>query len=305
MLQDLAPGAVFECDQARMLNVKVDTMPRFETGLNGEVIKDSKGNPVSTTFIYIEEPTQGYYDIPYRGHQRQRLPLMIYFCKFEPMGNDAYKGDTPFSAESKTTSRLILRDELERTIVRPFLLRLKTSQLGMLYPEMMNTVRIVYPSARFDANEVSVGIELTIYSDWCIWAGGPSMGLIGERLIDLPVGTDLSGRMIRCVTPEPLFSAAPDVPGYTSWRLHSTERFNIAVGSTGGANGYTFLQINIGNSRSNPFEVSYTTLRTIQGDRTLWYNPVCTVKARKGTTVLTPAPEIFKQYPFNTLTIVG
>lgn len=305
MLQDLAPGAVFECDQARMLNVKVDTMPRFETGLNGEVIKDPKGNPVSTTFIYIEEPTQGYYDIPYRGHQRQRLPLMIYFCKFEPMGNDAYKGDTPFSAESKTTSRLILRDELERTIVRPFLLRLKTSQLGMLYPEMMNTVRIVYPSARFDANEVSVGIELTIYSDWCIWAGGPSMDLIGERLIDLPVGTDLSGRMIRCVTPEPLFSAAPDVSGYTPWRLHSTERFIIAVGSTGGANGYTFLQINIGNSRSNPFEVSYMTLRSIQGDRTLWYNPVCTVKARKGTTVLTPAPEIFKQYPFNTLTIVG
>lgn len=305
MLQDLAPGAVFECDQARMLNVKVDTMPRFETGLNGEVIKDSKGNPVSTTFIYIEEPTQGYYDIPYRGHQRQRLPLMIYFCKFEPIGNDAYKGDTPFSAESKTTSRLILRDELERTIVRPFLLRLKTSQLGMLYPEMMNTVRIVYPSARFDAIEVSVGIELTIYSDWCIWAGGPSMDLIGERLIDLPVGTDLSGRMIRCVTPEPLFSAAPDVPGYISWRLHSTERFNIAVGSTRGANGYTFLQINIGDTRSNPFEVSYTTLRSIQGDRTLWCNPVCTVKARKGTTVLTPAPEIFKQYPFNTLTIVG
>lgn len=305
MLQDLAPGAVFECDQARMLNVKVDTMPRFETGLNGEVIKDSKGNPVSTTFIYIEEPTQGYYDIPYRGHQRQRLPLMIYFCKFEPMGNDAYKGDTPFSAESKTTSRLILRDELERTIVRPFLLRLKTSQLGMLYPEMMNTVRIVYPSARFDANEVSVGIELTIYSDWCIWAGGPSMDLIGERLIDLPVGTDLSGRMIRCVTPEPLFSAAPDVPGYISWRLHSTERFIIAVGSTEGASGYTFLRINIGNTRSNPFGVYYTTLRSIRGDRTLWCNPVCTVKARKGTTVLTPAPEIFKQYPFNTLTIVG
>lgn len=305
MLQDLAPGAVFECDQARMLNVKVDTMPRFETGLNGEVIKDSNGNPVSTTFIYIEEPLQGYYDIPYRGHQRQRLPLMIYFCKFEPMGNDAYKGDTLFSTESKTTSRLILRDELERTLVRPFLLRLKTSQLGMLYPEMMNTVRIVYPSARFDANEVSVGIELTIYSDWCIWAGGPSMDLIGKRLIDLPVGTDLSGRMLRCVTPEPLFSAAPDVPDYTPWRLHSTERLIIAAGSTEGANGYTFLQINIGNSRSNPFEVSYTTLRSIQGDRTLWYNPVCIVKVRKGTTVLTPAPEIFKQYPFNTTTIVG
>lgn len=305
MLQDLAPGAVFECDQARMLNVKVDTMPRFETGLNGEVIKDPKGNPVSTTFIYIEEPTQGYYDIPYRGHQRQRLPLMIYFCKFEPMGNDAYKGDTPFSTESKTTSRLILRDELERTIVRPFLLRLKTSQLGMLYPEMMNTVRIVYPSARFDANEVSVGIELTVYSDWCIWAEDPGMDLIGKRLIDLPVGTDLSARMIRCVTPEPLFSAAPNVSGRTLWPLHSTERFTLTARDIAGADGYSFLQINIGNSRSNPFEVSYMVLRTILGDRTLWYNPVCTVKARKGTTVRTPAPEVFKQYPFNTLTIVG
>lgn len=305
MLQDLAPGAVFECDQARMLNVKVDTMPRFETGLNGEVIKDSKGNPVSTTFIYIEEPTQGYYDIPYRGHQRQRLPLMIYFCKFEPMGNDAYKGDTPFSAESKTTSRLILRDELERTIVRPFLLRLKTSQLGMLYPEMMNTVRIVYPSARFDANEVSVGIELTIYSDWCIWTGGPGMNLIGESLTDLPVGTDLSGRMIRCVTPEPFFTASPNVSSYTPWRLHSTERFIVAAGSSKGADGYTFLQINIGTTVSNWAEVSYTTLRSTRGDRNLWYSSGCTVKIPKGSTVLSPAPEVFKQYPFNTLIIVG
>lgn len=305
MLQDLAPGAVFECDQARMLNVKVDTMPRFETGLNGEVIKDSNGNPVSTTFIYIEEPPQGYYDIPYRGHQRQRLPLMIYFCKFEPMGNDAYKGDTPFSTESKTTSRLILRDELERTLVRPFLLKLKTSRLGMLYPEMMNTVRIVYPSARFDANEVGVGIELTIYSDWCIWDGGHSTDLMGERLIDLPVGTDLSGRLIRCVTSEPFFSAAPNVSGYTPWRLHGTERFIVAVGSSAGANGYTFLQINIGTTASNWAEVSYTTIRSIQGDRNSWYSSGCTVKVSKGTTVLSPAPEVFKQYPFNTLTIVG
>lgn len=305
MLQDLAPGAVFECDQARMLNVKVDTMPRFETGLNGEVIKDSNGNPVSTTFIYIEEPLQGYYDIPYRGHQRQRLPLMIYFCKFEPMGNDAYKGDTPFSAESKTTSRLILRDELERTLVRPFLLRLKTSQLGMLYPEMMNTVRVVYPSARFDANEVSVGIELTIYSDWCIWAEDPGMDLIGKRLIDLPVGTDLSGRMIRCVTPEPLFPAALNVPGYAPWRLNNTNTFILAARDTGGANGYSYLQINIRIAGSNWTDWYLPILRSNPGDRNLWYNPVCTLKAPEGSTVLNTAPEIFKQYPFNTLTIVG
>lgn len=306
MLQDLAPGAVFECDQARMLNVKVDTMPRFETGLNGEVIKDPKGNPVSTTFIYIEEPTQGYYDIPYRGHQRQRLPLMIYFCKFEPMGNDAYKGDTPFSTESKTTSRLILRDELERTLVRPFLLRLKTSQLGMLYPEMMNTVRIVYPSARFDANEVSVGIELTTYSDWCIWAEDPGMDLIGKRLIDLPVGTDLSGRMIRCLVPNGLFPAVvPNVPAYSPWSFNKTGGFTLAARDTGGANGYSYLQLNMADAILGWTSKYYDILVSNPGDRNLWHNPGFILKAPKGTTIFNTAPEAFKQYPFNTLTIVG
>lgn len=305
MLQDLAPGAVFECDQARMLNVKVDTMPRFETGLNGEVIKDSKGNPVSTTFIYIEEPTQGYYDIPYRGHQRQRLPLMIYFCKFEPMGNDAYKGDTPFSTESKTTSRLILRDELERTLVRPFLLRLKTSRLGMLYPEMMNTVRIVYPSARFDANEVSVGIELTTYSDWCIWSEDPGMDLIGKRLIDLSVGTDLSGRMIRCLAPNGIFPAAPYAPHNDFWDLNKTRRFILAVRDTGGAKGYSFLQYTIGEALSGWPSMYYEILQSNPGDRNVWFNPGLTLKAPEGSAILNPAPESFNQYPFNELTVVG
>lgn len=305
MLQDLAPGAVFECDQARMLNVKVDTMPRFETGLNGEVIKDSKGNPVSTTFIYIEEPTQGYYDIPYRGHQRQRLPLMIYFCKFEPMGNDAYKGDTPFSTESKTTSRLILRDELERTLVRPFLLRLKTSRLGMLYPEMMNTVRIVYPSARFDANEVSVGIELTTYSDWCIWSEDPGMDLIGKRLIDLSVGTDLSGRMIRCLAPNGIFPAAPYAPNNDFWDLNKTRRFILAVRDTGGAKGYSFLQYTIGEALSGWPSLYYEILQSNPGDRNVWFNPGLTLKAPEGSAILNTAPESFNQYPFNELTVVG
>lgn len=305
MLQDLAPGAVFECDQARMLNVKVDTMPRFETGLNGEVIKDSNGNPVSTTFIYIEEPLQGYYDIPYRGHQRQRLPLMIYFCKFEPMGNDAYKGDTPFSTESKTTSRLILRDELERTLVRPFLRRLKTSRLGMLYPEMMNTVRIVYPSARFDANEVSVGIELTTYSDWCIWSEDPGMDLIGKRLIDLPVGTDLSGRMIRCLAPENIFPAAPNVPTNIRWDLNETRRFTLNVRNNLGDDGFAYFQVLTGDALSGWASLAFVILRSIPGDRNLWYSPVCILKAPEGTTILKPAHEAFNQYPFSELTVVG
>lgn len=305
MLQDLAPGAVFECDQARMLNVKVDTMPRFETGLNGEVIKDSKGNPVSTTFIYIEEPTQGYYDIPYRGHQRQRLPLMIYFCKFEPMGNDAYKGDTPFSTESKTTSRLILRDELERTLVRPFLRRLKTSRLGMLYPEMMNTVRIVYPSARFDANEVSVGIELTTYSDWCIWSEDPGMDLIGKRLIDLPVGTDLSGRMIRCLAPDNIFPAATNVVGYHVWDLNKTRRFRFDLENPKMAGVSAYLRARCGEPSFSWSNTALFILRSNPGGGNVWYNTGLTIKALEGTTILRTAPEAFKQYPFNELTVVG
>lgn len=306
MLQDLAPGAVFECDQARMLNVKVDTMPRFETGLNGEAIKDSMGNPVSTTFIYIEEPTQGYYDIPYRGHQRQRLPLMIYFCKFEPMGNDAYKGDTPFSTESKTTSRLILRDELERTLVRPFLLRLKTSRLGMLYPEMMNTVRIVYPSARFDANEVSVGIELTTYSDWCIWSEDPGMDLIGKRLIDLPVGTNLTNRTLKFLVPGGVFYADPSFDKFQSWKFHTRGVPAIYVNVLGaGDRAYKIVVSTWGDISEPNTEGSSNMMRSVQGDLTKWINFDATFKLSGHATIITKAPEVFMQFPLNTLTIVG
>lgn len=154
------PLAVFECDQARMLNVKVDTMERFVT--------DSDGNRVSSDFVYVEEPTTGYYDIPYRGHQKQRTIMQIYFCKFEPMANDAYKGDTKFSKNSPTVGRLELKSQIEEQMVRPFLYLLKTSQLVKQYPEIMNTVRVLYPSSRFDANEVSVGLEFTFKQDWCI-----------------------------------------------------------------------------------------------------------------------------------------
>lgn len=159
------PLAVFECDQARMLNVKVDTMERFVT--------DSDGNRVSSDFVYVEEPTTGYYDIPYRGHQKQRTIMQIYFCKFEPMANDAYKGDTKFSQNSPTIGRLELKSQIEEQMVRPFLYLLKTSQLVKQYPEIMNTVRVLYPSPRFDANEVSVGLELTVTQEWCLDAYKP------------------------------------------------------------------------------------------------------------------------------------
>lgn len=160
MVKMVNPLAVFECDQARMLNVKVDTMERFVT--------DSDGNRVSSDFVYVEEPTTGYYDIPYRGYQKQRTIMQIYFCKFEPMANDAYKGDTKFSKNSPTIGRLELKTQIEEQMIRPFLYLLKTSQLVKQYPEIMNTVRVLYPSSRFDANEVSVGLEFTFKQDWCI-----------------------------------------------------------------------------------------------------------------------------------------
>lgn len=160
MVKMVNPLAVFECDQARMLNVKVDTMERFVT--------DSDGNRVSSDFVYVEEPTTGYYDTPYQGHPTQRTIMQVYFCKFEPMANDAYKGDTKFSQNSPTIGRLELKNQIEEQMVRPFLYLLKTSQLVKQYPEIMNTVRVLYPSSRFDANEVSVGLEFTFKQDWCI-----------------------------------------------------------------------------------------------------------------------------------------
>ena len=165
IVKTVNPLAVFECDQARMLNVKVDTMERFVT--------DSDGNRVSSDFVYVEDPTTGYYDIPYRGHQKQRTIMQIYFCKFEPMANDAYKGDTKFSQNSPTIGRLEIKNQIEEQMVRPFLYFLKTSELGLRHPEIFNTIRIMYPSPRFDANEVSVGLELTVTQEWCLDAYKP------------------------------------------------------------------------------------------------------------------------------------
>lgn len=160
MVKMVNPLAVFECDQARMLNVKVDTMERFVT--------DSDGNQTSSDFVYVEEPATGYYDTPYRGYPTQRTIMQVYFCKFEPMANDAYKGDTKFSKNSPTIGRLELKNQIEEQMVRPFLYLLKNSQLVKQYPDIMNTVRVLYPSSRFDANEVSVGLEFTFKQDWCI-----------------------------------------------------------------------------------------------------------------------------------------
>lgn len=186
MVKMVNPLAVFECDQARMLNVKVDTTERFVT--------DSDGNRVSSDFVYVEEPTTGYYDTPYRGYPTQRTIMQVYFCKFEPMANDAYKGDTKFSKNSHTIGRLELKNQIEEQMVRPFLYLLKNSQLVKQYPDIMNTVRVLYPSARFDANEVSVGLEFTFKQDWCLDAYKDK---IWRPLLEVvKPGFDLSGHTL-------------------------------------------------------------------------------------------------------------
>lgn len=186
MVKMVNPLAVFECDQARMLNVKVDTMERFVT--------DSGGNRTSSDFVYVEEPTTGYYDTPYRGYPTQRIIMQVYFCKFEPMANDAYKGDTKFSKNSPTIGRLELKNQIEEQMVRPFLYLLKSSPLVLRYPDIMNTVRVLYPSPRFDANEVSVGLEFTLKQDWCLDAYKDK---IWRPLLEVvKPGFDLSGHTI-------------------------------------------------------------------------------------------------------------
>lgn len=164
--EQVKPGAVFECDEARMLNVKVDSVARSVT---------VDGVEVSNDFIYVEEPTYGYYDIPVSRFQRQRTPIRIYFCKFEDMHNDALRGTSEWSTSNPKPSpkRIELRDDIEETMVRPFLYLLRHSEMGMRYRTMVESVRVLYPRARFDANEVSVGLEINYHEDWCLEAYKP------------------------------------------------------------------------------------------------------------------------------------
>lgn len=173
MAEQVAPYAVFECDEVRMINVKVDTVTRKVT-----VIQDGVEREVSNSFIYVEEPTYGFYDFPYRGFNRQRTPIRIYFCKFEEMHASAWKGTSEYSENEGGQYRVPLRDEIEETMVRPFLYLLKQSYIAKKYPDMIASIRVLYPRPRFDANEVSVGLELTLFEDICIddYTGGDFNG---------------------------------------------------------------------------------------------------------------------------------
>nr|DAN26494.1 MAG TPA: hypothetical protein [Caudoviricetes sp.] len=152
LVNRINPDILFECDAPEMMNIKADTISR----------------DIPAGFVYVEEPTSGYYEIPYRGYQKQRVSLRVYFCDFEPMANDAYKGDSNFSWNSRTEARLSIRERIEETMVRPFLYLLKNSDTGMRYPGILSSVRVTYPVPQFDANEVSVCLELTFEDSWCL-----------------------------------------------------------------------------------------------------------------------------------------
>lgn len=164
MASKVAPQAVFECDEARMINVKIDRETR------SVIVTDADGNEheVSNSFIYVEEPTYGYYDIPRASHESQRTFIRIYFCKFEEMHASAYEGTGRYSHEEGGKYRIPLRNDIEETMVRPFLYQLKHSDVVRRYPAVINSVRVLYPRARFDANEVSVGLEIMFQEYVCI-----------------------------------------------------------------------------------------------------------------------------------------
>lgn len=168
IIKGLFPKAYFECDVANMLNVKIDGIPRYKTTPDGDTILDAGGRPQSTDFIYIEEPTRGTISVPRPGASTQDVPIVLSFCKFEPMHNTGYDGDTPLSKESAAVTRLQLREQIENEMVRPFLAALLATDWYVQHPETMTQISVGYPAPRFDANEVSVTLELTLRTTECI-----------------------------------------------------------------------------------------------------------------------------------------
>lgn len=166
-VKSLNPDVVFECDQSNMVNLKVDSMQRYKTNSDGEVILDGEGRPVSTDFVYIEEPTSGTLDVPFVGPRTQSVRVDIYFCRFESMQNTGYRGDTVVSEQSPALTRLELREDIEERMVRPFISYIAQTSWGKQQRDLLRSVQVSYPAPRFDANEVSVQLSLTFTDTWC------------------------------------------------------------------------------------------------------------------------------------------
>lgn len=155
LIKQIAPDVVFEYDEASMVNVKIDDVERDKT------------------FAYIEEVETSRIVADAGRPSRRITPLSIYFCRFEPFQNDAGHGDTRHSqqaAEKMTPTRQSIRDELETSVVLPFISRVLTTRQRGYTP----TITINYPPARFDANEVPIEVTIEFTEYICIeyWQNG-------------------------------------------------------------------------------------------------------------------------------------
>lgn len=151
VIKTLNPDCIFEFEEARMINVKIDTVTRDKM------------------FVYLEEPTQGTILMDNYHRTRQTTLFRLYFCKFEEMHNDNWAGDSIWNEKADITiHRQTIRDSLEDTMVRPLISVLRKSWVGTRFPDAFNSIRVLYPRPRFDANEVSVGLEFTIQDPWCL-----------------------------------------------------------------------------------------------------------------------------------------
>lgn len=147
MVKSICPDAIFEYDEASMMNVKADGIERDKS------------------FVYVEELRQSR--IERRKYRNVRItPVDIYFCRFEPLQNDAGHGDTPHSQaakEKKTVARQAIRDCIENECVLPVIERINT-----VMKEYSPVFNLRYPIPRFDANEVGVMLEVTITDYICL-----------------------------------------------------------------------------------------------------------------------------------------
>lgn len=155
LIKQIAPDVVFEYDEASMVNIKIDDVQRDKT------------------FAYIEEVETSRIVADAGRPARRITPLSIYFCRFEQFQNDAGHGDTRHSkqaAEKTTPSRQQIRDELETSVVLPFIARVLSTRQRWYTP----TITINYPPARFDANEVPIEVTIEFTEYICIeyWQNG-------------------------------------------------------------------------------------------------------------------------------------
>lgn len=149
LIKQIAPDVVFEYDEASMVNIKIDDVTRDKT------------------FAYIEEVETSRIAADVGRPARRITPLSIYFCRFEPFQNDAGDGNVQVDQEATENNTLVrqqIRDELETSVVLPFISRVLSTRQREYTP----TITINYPPARFDANEVPIEVTIEFTEYICI-----------------------------------------------------------------------------------------------------------------------------------------